>query len=86
MVRPVVIPEQRSTGISVAPGYVLTSLHVVGARALADPDAPVRVVHVGGERPLPATITYADGELDLAMPRSCARAPACRAQLSFCHD
>jgi hypothetical protein len=57
------------TGISVATGYVLTSLHVVGPRALADPDAPIRVVQVGGQRPLPATITYADGELDLAMLR-----------------
>ncbi|MFI6074627.1 tetratricopeptide repeat protein [Actinoplanes sp. NPDC051343] len=56
------------TGISVAPGYVLTSLHAVGPRMLADPDAGLWVVRAGGQR-LPAVITYADGQLDLAMVR-----------------
>jgi hypothetical protein len=56
------------TGISVAPGYVLTSLHAVGPRMLADPDAGLWVVHAGRRR-LPAVLTYADGDLDLAMVR-----------------
>jgi hypothetical protein len=55
------------TGITVAPGRVLTSLHLVGPRMLADPDTRIHVTPAAGGPPLPAVIGFADGELDLAM-------------------
>ncbi|GIE30327.1 hypothetical protein Ait01nite_033720 [Actinoplanes italicus] len=62
------------TGITVAAGRVLTSLHLVGPRMLADPDTRIHVTPAAGGPPLPAVIGFADGELDLAMLHCAPRA------------
>ena len=57
------------TGFQVAPGLLITALHVVGPLALQDPESEVQLVPFGGNQPQRAVIQAAAGDLDLALLR-----------------